>query len=232
MKPKYLEVLEELNISISEELLEIVFTHKSYDGTNNNERLEFLGDAVVGLVVAENLYNNEALLSEGEMSKYKAKLVSRKHLSELALKLDMLDEIKTRGGDGFLKGREKATILGNALEALIGAIFIENGLDAAKLFLEKIFDIEAFIEEDYKSKLQEDVQALYKETPIYRVIGEEGPIHARRFIAEVVVKGETIGIGYGFSKKEAEQYAAKEALNKLYEKEGISNGSSKSICEV
>jgi dsRNA-specific ribonuclease len=115
---------------------------------------------------------------------------------------------------------------------LVGAIFVENGFDAARLFLEKIFNIETFIEEDYKSRLQEDVQALYKETPVYRVIGEEGPIHARRFIVEVVIKGETAGIGYGFSKKEAEQHAAKEALNKLYEKEGMNNGSTKSICEV
>jgi len=231
-KPRYLELLEELNINISRELLGLVFTHKSYSETNNNERLEFLGDAVVGLIVADKLYKSEPPLSEGQMSKYKAKLVSRKHLAGLASKLDLICEIKTKGGDGFLRGREKATILGNALEALIGAIFVESGLDSAKLFLEKVFNIETSLEEDYKSKLQEDVQSLYKETPVYKVIGEEGPVHSRRFIAEVVVKGKTIGIGYGFSKKEAEQYAAKEALNKLYEKEGISNGSTKGICEI
>ncbi|MGC8889695.1 MAG: ribonuclease III [bacterium] len=219
-KPRYLELLEELNIKVSRELLDIAFTHKSYSEINNNERLEFLGDAVVGLIVAERLYKREPYLSEGEMSKYKAKLVSRRYLSGLAYKLDLIYEIKARGEVDFLRGREKTTILGNALEALIGAIFIESGLNSARLFLEKVFNLETPLEEDYKSKLQEDVQSLYKETPIYRVIGEEGPTHSRRFIAEVVINGRTVGVGYGFSKKEAEQYAAREALNKLYEKEG------------
>lgn len=234
MKLKYLEILEELDIHIPDELLNVVFTHRSFDEVNNNERLEFLGDAVVGLFVAESLYKIDPPLSEGEMSKFKAKLVSRKHLANLALRLDLKDRMRVGGGEDLDKGRERNTILGNALEALIGAIFLEEGFDKARIFLEKIFSIETFIEEDYKSKLQESIQSLYKETPNYRVIGEEGPMHDRRFVAEVLVKGRSLGVGYGFSKKEAEQNAAREALNKLNnsEKEGISNGSSKSVCKV
>lgn len=234
MKPKYLEILEELNINVSEEILNIAFTHRSFNEMYNNERLEFLGDAVVGLFAAECLYKIDPPLSEGEMSKLKAKLVSRRHLAELALKIDLKDQMKVGSGEDLERGRERSTILGNALEALVGAIFVEEGFDKARLFLEKVFSIETFIEEDYKSKLQESVQALYKETPIYRVIGEEGPMHDRRFIAEVLVKGRALGIGYGFSKKEAEQNAAREALSKVdnFEKEGINNGSSKSVCKV
>lgn len=234
MKPKYLEILEELDIYIPDELLDVVFTHRSFDEVNNNERLEFLGDAVVGLFVAESLYKIDPPLSEGEMSKFKAKLVSRKHLANLALRLDLKDRMRVGGGEDLDKGRERSTILGNALEALIGAIFLEEGFDKARIFLEKIFSIETFIEEDYKSKLQESIQSLYKEAPNYRVIGEEGPMHDRRFVAEVLVKGRSLGVGYGFSKKEAEQNAAREALNKLNnsEKEGINNGSPKSVCKV
>ncbi|MCX7795622.1 MAG: ribonuclease III [bacterium] len=234
MKPKYLEILEELNISIPEDLLKLVFTHRSFDEVNNNERLEFLGDAVVGLVVAESLYKINPPLSEGDMSKYKAKLISRRHLADIALKLDIKGEMRVGGGEDLDRGRERYTILGNALEALVGAIFVGEGLDKARRFLERVFSIGASIEEDYKSKLQESVQALYRELPIYRVIGEEGPMHARKFIAEVIIKGRSLGTGSGFSKKEAEQYAAKEALSKLHnlEKEGINNGSSKSVCKI
>lgn len=234
MKAKYLEILEELNINVSEELLNMAFTHRSFDETYNNERLEFLGDAVVGLFVADTLYKIDPPLSEGEMSKLKAKLVSRKYLGELALKIDLKDRMKVGSGEDLERRRERSTILGNALEALVGAIFVEEGFNKARLFLEKVFSLETSIEEDYKSKLQEDVQSLYKEVPIYRVIGEEGPMHDRRFIAEVLVRGKVLGVGYGFSKKEAEQNAAKEALNKLdnFEKEGINNGSPKGVCKV
>lgn len=234
MKPKYLEIMDELNINISDEILDLVFTHRSFNDTYNNERLEFLGDAVVGLFVAEHLYNIEPPLSEGEMSKFKAKLVSRKHLANLAMKLDLKDQMKVGGGEDLEKGREKNTILGNALEALVGAIFLEEGFNKARMFLQRVFSIDTLVEEDYKSKLQESIQSLYKETPVYRVIGEEGPMHNRKFIAEVLIKGRSLGIGYGFSKKEAEQNAAREALNKLdnFEKEGINNGSSKSVCKV
>jgi len=222
MKPRYLEILEELDIKIPDDLLELAFTHRSFDEVNNNERLEFLGDAVVGLVVAESLFKIEPPLSEGEMSKYKAKLVSRRYLADIALKLDIKEQMRVGGGEDLDRGRERYTILGNALEALVGAIFIGEGFDKARMFLERIFSIGSSIEEDYKSKLQENVQALFKETPVYRVIGEEGPMHARKFIAEVIVKGRSLGTGSGFSKKEAEQYAAKEALGKLhnFEKEG------------
>lgn len=234
MKPKYIEILEELDISIPEDLLTLAFTHRSFDEINNNERLEFLGDAVVGLVVAESLYNIDPPLSEGKMSKYKAKLISRRHLADIALKLDIKEHIRVGGGEDLDKGRERYTILGNALEALVGAIFIGGGLDKARRFLKRVFSIGVSIEEDYKSKLQESVQALYRELPVYRLIGEEGPMHARKFIAEVIIKGRSLGTGSGFSKKEAEQYAAKEALSKLhnFEKEGINNGSSKSICKI
>lgn len=234
MKPKFLDILEELEIDIPEDLLRLVFTHRSFDEINNNERLEFLGDAVVGLVVADFLYRFEPPLSEGEMSKYKAKLVSRRHLADIALKLDIKDQMRVGGGEDLERGRERYTILGNALEALIGAIFIREGFDKARRFLEKIFSIGTSVEEDYKSKLQESVQALYKEIPVYKVIGEEGPMHARKFTAEVIVKGRSLGTGSGFSKKEAEQYAAKEALSRLhnFEKEGIDNGSSKSVCKI
>ncbi len=234
MKPKYIELLEELDINISEDLLTLAFTHRSFDEVNNNERLEFLGDAVVGLVVAESLYKINPPLSEGEMSKYKAKLISRRHLADIAIKLDIKEYIRVGGGEDLDRGRERYTILGNALEALVGAIFIGEGLNKARRFLEKVFSIGVSIEEDYKSKLQESVQALYRELPIYRLIGEEGPMHARKFVAEVIIKGRSLGTGIGFSKKEAEQYAAKEALSKLhnFEKEGINNGSSKSICKI
>jgi len=204
-------------------LLEEAITHKSYAIENNksywNERLEFLGDSVLSCVVADYLYSKFPDSPEGHLSRIKSQLVSKQTLVKLAKEINIGKFIFLSKGEELTGGRTRESNLANAIEAIIGAIYLDKGFETAKKFILKyIANKKISLEIDYKSKLQEISQAKYKVLPVYRVISETGPEHNKNFEVEVKVKNRILGIGKGKSKKEAEQLAAKEAI-KILKKE-------------
>jgi ribonuclease-3 len=185
------------------------------------ERLEFLGDSVLGLVTAEELYRRFPDAEEGEMSKMKSKLVSEKHLAKVAREIQLgecllISDEEARGG-----GRNKDSILADAVEALICAIYIDSGLRNAQSFIKRhiLSKIDEAVQSEdltnYKSILQEYCQSLYRIPPDYRVVKEEGPDHRKTFTVEVEIGGKIVGSGSGTSKKSAEQHAASAACHAL-----------------
>lgn len=208
-------------------LLQQAFVHRSYLNENpefslsSNERLEFLGDALLGLVVAENLYQQFASLNEGEMTKLRSALVRQDSLVRLASSLQLGDYLYLGQGEEKSGGQKRARNLACALEALIGAIFLDQGFTTAKSFILRLFSsilqqaIEEGLTADYKSRLQELAQAKRQGTPLYRVVSVEGPDHDRRFTIEVVIGEEVFGRGGGKSKQSAEKEAARQALEHL-----------------
>ena len=210
-------------------LLEHAKTHRSRahedasGGVIDNESLEFLGDAVLGLVVADVLYHQYPDYSEGQKSKVKAAVVSTASLARRAEEMRLGDHLILGRGEEKTGGRFKQALLADAYEALIAALFLDGGLDAARAFLRRELKeaIDAGIAQtfapDYKSALQERLQALGKPLPEYRVSGSEGPDHRKTFTIEVVVNGDVLGTATGRAKKEAEQEAARLALARLDE---------------
>jgi ribonuclease-3 len=209
-------------------LLEHALTHKSKahedpsGGVIDNESLEFLGDAVLGLVVADALFRTFPEFSEGQKSKIKAMVVSTTALAELAEKLGLGEHMILGRGEEKTGGRRKQALLADTCEALIAAVYLDGGLEPARQFLMRELreTIEAagtpnYFGRDHKSRLQEALQALGRPLPIYRVAGEVGPDHRKLFHVEVQVGGETIAQGAGRTKKDAEQDAAKAALAAL-----------------
>lgn len=198
-------------------LLEEAFTHKSYAIENGggicNERLEFLGDSVIAAAVAHFLFDRFPLVDEGRLSKMKSQIVSRNNLSVWAEELKLGDFLFLSQGEEATGGRSRESLLGNVYEALVGAIFLDQGFETAQKFILKhLSKRKRIIETDYKSRLQELVQKKYKITPTYVVINESGPDHAKQFTLEVRLHKKVLGVGEGRSKKEAEQEAAREAL--------------------
>lgn len=212
---------ESLGYSFSDpDLLLQALTHKSW-GSPDNERLEFLGDSVLELAVSHLLFFSLPQASEGDLSKARASLVREDFLAEKAKELDLGQYLRLGKGEEVTGGREKASILASALEALIGAIYLDGGYGAAFRVVERLFG-EAVREgkwrdRDYKTQLQEYTQALFRETPQYVLLSEQGPEHSKTFEVAVYVKGELLGKGVGKSKKEAEQRAAQEALRRIRE---------------
>ena len=208
-------------------LLEHALTHKSRaaedasGGVADNESLEFLGDAVLGLVVTDTLFHQYPAYNEGQKSKVKAAVVSTQSLARRAEVMQLGDHLILGRGEEKTGGRFKQALLADAYEALIAAIYLDGGLDAAGGFLRRELKeaIDAGIAQtfapDYKSALQERVQALGHPLPEYRVSGAEGPDHRKTFTIEVVVNGEVLGVASGRAKKEAEQEAARLALARL-----------------
>ena len=201
-------------------LLEEAFTHKSYSIEHNveacNERMEFLGDSIISAVVAHWLYKKFPNVDEGKLSKMKAQIISRNNLSVWANDLNLGEFLFLSQGEEATGGRKRESLLGNVYEALVGAIFLDNGfLPAQKFVMRHLSKKKRIIENDFKSKLQEIIQKKYKLPPTYVVTGETGPDHEKKFTLEVRVKLRTLGAGEGRSKKEAEQMAAKEALKNL-----------------
>jgi ribonuclease III len=209
-------------------LLEHALTHRSKahedpsGGVFDNESLEFLGDAVLGMVVAEALFRTFPSFSEGQKSKVKSAIVSTFSLAELAEALDLGEHMILGRGEEKTGGRRKQALLADTYEALIAAIYLDGGLDAARDFI--LRELGDAIEEarrpeyfgrDHKSALQEQLQALGRPLPIYRIAGEIGPDHRKLFHVEVVVGHDILAQGAGRTKKEAEQEAAKAALAKL-----------------
>lgn len=208
-------------------LFQQALTHRSYLNENpdfplsSNERLEFLGDSLLGFVIAEKLYQECPELSEGEMTKIRAALVRMETLARMAGSMGLGDYLHLGRGEEASGGRNRQSTLARALEAVIGAVLMDQGFDSAKEFVLKLFDAEigkALREKeviDHKSRLQELVQAQYKASPVYRTIREEGPDHAKEFTVEVIVNGSVIGVGRGKSKRMAEMEAARVAVEGL-----------------
>lgn len=183
------------------------------------ERLEFFGDSVLGLVVAQYLYEHHPEWDQGMLSKAKSSVVQEGPLAETALKLGLDAFLELSSSEESTGGRLRPSILADVLEAIIGAIYLESGLETARWFvLEQLNPFLVMIStgdvspNDYKSKLQEVAQSYWRKTPLYRVAGETGVAHNRRFVVEVLFDNEVMGIGEGRSKKEGEQAAAQDAL--------------------
>lgn len=223
MKP-ILELLQNLGIKPKHiSLYETAFTHPSYNADANTkhhdyERLEFLGDSVIGLVVSEISYGARPEMAQGPLTKMKSALVSTASLSELARKYKFHEYVLV--GNSFSGDVSKANhLLEDVFEAFFGALYLDQGfLVARKLLIDifintiKNYNIEDTM--DYKSKLQEEMQAEHRESVTYELISESGPSHNRRFVVRVVFDGIELGIGEGTTKKQAEQMAARAALNK------------------
>ncbi|HEX2294937.1 MAG TPA: ribonuclease III [Actinomycetota bacterium] len=208
-------------------LYELALTHRSYafenGGAEHNERLEFLGDAILGAIVTDLIFATYPELSEGEMAPLRASVVNKHSLAEIGRDLEIGPHIRLGKGEEMGGGRDKDALLADALEALIGAVYLERGIDAARsalvpIFRDRIADaVAAGNRFDPKAALQERVVRAGHALPQFRVVGS-GPDHDKRFEAEVFVAGELLGTGRGRSKKEAEQSAAREALARLDER--------------
>lgn len=198
-------------------LLNLALTHSSYANESKNhvaynERLEFLGDAVLQLVTSEKLYKENPNMPEGKMSKTRAALVCEDALANYSHKIDLGSFMFLGKGEENTGGRERPSILADAFEALIGAIFLDGGIAPAKKFILRFLNDSDLHLQDYKTLLQEIIQQNPGERLSYIVVKEEGPDHDKSFTVEVHLNSNPIGSGEGKSKKAAEQQAAKEAL--------------------
>ena len=207
-------------------LLLTALTHSSYanerheDGLPCYERLEFLGDSILGLVTADFLYHHEPPLPEGSMTRLRAELVCEQALHKVALELDIAPHMRLGRGEEHTGGRQRPSVLADMVEAIIAALYLDSGMEEARRFvLEKVLR-DAEISEmhrtkDYKTELQELVQRQPGRSVVYELIGESGPDHDKRFRFRVSVSGVPAGEGEGRTKKEAEQMAARRALEAL-----------------
>ena len=202
-------------------------THRSFSQTQpqvaspHNERLEFLGDAVLGLVVSESIASIFPYCTEGELSKIKAGLISRATLAKAASRLRLGQWLRLGRGEEVTKGREKSSLLANALEAIIGAVYLDGGLEAVRTFIQKVLATEYSVLQhspvssgawDDKSRLQEWTHKQFGASPQYRLIQVSGPDHQKEFTVTVEIQGKIMGRGEGRTKKEAEQHAAAQAI--------------------
>jgi ribonuclease-3 len=217
-------LVEALGVQIAPTLLERALTHRSYAYENGNpptnERLEFLGDAVLSLVVTDALYHRNPDLAEGRLAKLRAAVVNMRALAHVARQLGVGDHVLLGKGEEGSGGRDKSSILADTLEALIGAVYVEHGVDVASAFVRRLVDpvltssADLGAGLDWKTSLQELTAELGLGVPDYQV-REEGPDHAKIFHAGVLVQGVVRGQGSGRSKKEAEQGAASAAFSAL-----------------
>lgn len=205
-------------------LLKQAFTHRSYlneakEEVESNERLEFLGDSVLSVVVSEYLFKKYTSYDEGKLTNLRALLVNTKHLAENARKLQFGANLRLSKGEEESKGRENQSLLADCFEAFIGGLYLDQGLNAVKEFIESTILVSAdeFVRmstfKDPKSLLQEHVQARKQKSPVYKVMEEEGPAHAKTFTVGVYIGTVLAGTGRGKSKQEAEENAAIEALS-------------------
>jgi len=231
-QPELSRLQKELGYAFSDPaLLMRALTHVSYgrgkkDG--HNETLEFLGDAVLDLAVSDLLMRRFPDKSEGDLSKMRASLVNATVLAEKAAALRLGESLRMGKGEERSGGRTKQSILAGVFEALLGAIYWDGGYEPARRIVERYFasDIQegALGQRDYKTRLQEISQMLFHEPPVYKLVAEAGPDHEKRFVTEIFVGGKLLGRGEGKSKKQAEQEAAKRALDEL--KQGEEAGKS------
>ena len=206
-------------------LLQNALTHSSYanerwhDGLKSNERLEFLGDSVLGMVVAEHLYKNFPDRPEGELTRMRADMVCETSLAAVAAKLDLGRHLLLGHGEEQGTGRTRASTLADAVESVIAACFLDGGMAAAEAFIRKFILCNVptgkLQNADYKTALQELVQQKKNQVLTYVLVGESGPDHDKEFFVEVSLNGQVIGKGSGSSKKRAEQSAARAAIETL-----------------
>lgn len=232
--PKTQRNLEDLENKIGyffrdRDLLAEALTHKSYFHENRtkassyNERLEFLGDSVIGLVVVEHLFLLKERFDESVLAKMKSYLVCESVLADIAVSVSLGKYILLGKGEDSTGGRIKKSILSDTLEAVIGAVYLDGGFEKAREIIRAFFKerIDGVIKDgelyDYKTELQEKTQLLYGTLPEYKVIKEQGMEHKRVFTVAVFLDGKELGVASGKRKKEAEALAAKEALEKLKE---------------
>ena len=230
---KLAELQEKLSYSFrNPELLSTALTHRSYvnenpqSGGEDNERLEFLGDAVLGLCVSDLLMKKHPDFDEGTLSKIRSALVNEKPLADLALQLGLGDCLLLGRGEEHSGGRAKESLLANALEAVIAAIYLDSSFSKTKTLLRRLMkpmmkdEAIAAQSPDYKTALQELCQKKYKTAPIYTLLAESGPEHEKIFEMEVVIGDDIRKIGCGRSKKEAQKQAAQKAWESLHRENG------------
>ena len=208
-------------------LLQNALTHSSYanerwhDSLMSNERLEFLGDSILGMVVAEYLYRNFPDRPEGELTRMRADMVCETTLAAVAAKVALGEHLLLGHGEERFGGRTRASILADAMESVIAASFLDGGMEAARGIIQRFVLCDVPVKKlhngDYKTALQEQVQQKKNQTLVYTLVGESGPDHNKQFTVEVALNGTTIGVGTGSSKKRAEQDAARIAIDNLQE---------------
>lgn len=201
--------------------LEVALTHSSYANEvkhqlKYNERQEFLGDAVLSIIVSDYLFNNYTV-PEGELTKLRAAIVCEKSLDVMANKIHLGEYLRLGRGEEMTGGRTRPSIIADAFEALIAAIYLDSGIESARDFVlpfvtEMLEHEDSLSFKDYKTILQEIIQQNPEEKLVYKLVGEKGPDHDKRFVVDVMLNSNVIGKGEGRSKKNAEQMAAKEAL--------------------
>ena len=218
------QLIAQLGVPMDAELLVLALTHRSYayenGGLPTNERLEFLGDSVLGIIVTEALYRNHPDMTEGQLAKLRASIVNMHALAGVGREIEVGSLIRVGRGEELTGGRDKASILADAVEAILGAVYLEHGLEPTRGVIHRLFaelitaapTLGAGL--DWKTSLQELSAALGLGVPEYRVT-EEGPDHAKLFTATVVLSGADHGGGSGRTKKEAEQQAAAQAYRGL-----------------
>ena len=208
------------------QLLQNALTHSSYanerwhNSLMSNERLEFLGDSILGMVVAEYLYKSFPDRPEGELTRMRADMVCEKTLAAVAARIELGRHLLLGNGEEQGGGRTRDSILADAVESVIAASFLDGGMKAARKFIEKFILVEVPVTKlrnvDYKTALQELVQQKKNQVLSYTLTGESGPDHNKRFDVEVKLNGKVVGVGSGSSKKRAEQDAAHAALEALF----------------
>jgi len=210
------------------EILKEALTHSSYanekvgEGTISNERLEFLGDSLLGMLVAQLIFETKPMMSEGQMTKLRAELVCEKSLASLAIEIGLGDYIYLGRGESGGGGRSRPSILSDTFEAIIAAMYLDGGYEPIKQLILSVFSSQVNEHDenvpsafDYKTRLQEVVHSKHGQQLTYEQIDESGPAHNKSFTFNVNLNGNIIGTGTGKSKKAAEQEAAKAALDKL-----------------
>ena len=207
-------------------LLQNALTHSSYANERwhnsllSNERLEFLGDSVLGMLVAEYLYRNFPNRPEGELTRMRADMVCEQTLAAAANRIGLGEHLLLGHGEERFGGRNRDSILADAMESVIAACFLDGGLDAALQFVQKFILVEVPVKRlnnaDYKTALQELVQQKKNQVLMYTLVGQSGPDHDKKFDVQVTLNGTVVGQGSGSSKKRAEQMAAKAAIEKLF----------------
>ena len=207
-------------------LLQNALSHSSYanerwhDSLKSNERLEFLGDSVLGMLVADYLYRTFPDRPEGELTRMRADMVCEKTLATVANRLGLGQHLMLGKGEELGGGRSRESILADAVESVIAACYLDGGMDAAVQFIQKFILVNVPVTKlhnaDYKTALQELVQQKKNQVLAYRLVGESGPDHDKQFRVELTLNGEVVGVGTGSSKKRAEQAAAQAAIERLY----------------